>query len=741
MDTHLVPQQNAIHYYWEKASINELGEIHSEGWAVCPSGVANVFLYLDGALLGKAAVGLPRPDVGEHFAAISMAGSAGFRFHQSVPHLTPGQHEMRLVIRSVPGNERSEVKKLHTVNATVEIAPAPSPPVSEIPEFLLRLDHPRVVHGAAVEPVFGALTIDGWALSRSGISRIEVCLDDVALGAAQSGLPRPDVGIAYPDWHQAVHSGYSFHVPTDVLHEGQNLIKIIIHAQNGQEFIEHFRVDVRLSEDVTDLLGISASPGDSTTKFAQILPTLLPILIDHVHRTVLCRPADPAELDRYVHLLTSGEINLGGMVNSIYECTEYRTLVGPVIEEIRSAYGLLFEREPTAVEIYNHAQAFRSTCSGDDEAASLLLLKGAARSRLAIRPLKIEMDITNQCNIRCIMCSFSDTSIGNRKRSDLPKEVFSRWADEMFAWAQHVGLLFGAEPTLNPNLLDFVKISKEYRVPNVYFSTNAMKLTPKLTAGLLEAGLDEINVSLDAGTKETFERIRRGAKWDTVIGNLKALRDQKAALKLHRPRLHMSFVLMKSNVQELPQFVEIAAEMGAEVLYFSHMVSFDRLGLMNESLGEHLDDYKIHVDRSLALARQHGINVVLPRTRQVGVNFTAPFASSEEHHSNHLAQVDQARKSHGLPRRFAQDEAGSCCPFPWHFLGIDPQGSVFPCGWWHTGPPLGNLHTQSFQEVWSGEPRRTLREQLTGRHLGANCARCPAAGMGSADSAASYQPR
>ena len=416
-------------------------------------------------------------------------------------------------------------------------------------------------------------------------------------------------------------------------------------------------------------------------------------------------------------------------------------VIGPAIEQVRAAYRLVFEREPTQREIYNHVQAFRGTCSSDDEAISLFRTGGAARARFAIRPLKIEMDITNQCNIRCVMCPFSDPAIGRQKRQDLSKETFLRWADEMFSWATHVGLLFGTEPTLNPNLLSFVRIAKEFRVPNVYFSTNAMKLTPALAGALIEAGLDELNVSFDAGTKVTFERIRRGAKWDTVVGNLKSLRDQKAARKLSRPRLHMSFVMMRSNIQELPQFVALAAELGAVVLYFTHLVPYDNLGTITESLGTNLSECDEYIDRALSLARQYGIHVVLPRTRQVRIDFTLPRTSTSEQRPNHLAHIDKARESHGLPKRFARDEANSCCPFPWHFIGIDPDGSVFPCGWWHSGPPMGNLYTQRFQEIWSGEPMRSLRSQLVSRHLGANCSRCPAVGMGSSDSPESFQSR
>jgi radical SAM protein with 4Fe4S-binding SPASM domain len=477
--------------------------------------------------------------------------------------------------------------------------------------------------------------------------------------------------------------------------------------------------------------------GDSSSRFEQLLPAL----VDQIYRTVLCRPADTDGLSNYVDLITSGKIDLAGFVNIAYESAEYLTLIGPAIEAVRTAYRLLFEREPTQTEIYDQVQAFRGTCSTDDEAISLLRTDGAARARFAIRPLKIEMDVTNQCNIRCVMCPFSDPAVGGRKRRDLSKETFSRWADEMFSWVAALGLMFGTEPTLNPNLLSFVRIAKEFRVPKVYFSTNAMKLTPALAGGLIEAGLDELNVSLDAGTKVTFERIRRLAKWDIVVRNLKSLRDQKAARKVGRPRLHLSFVMMRSNIQELPQFVELAAELGAVVLYFTHLVPYDVLGTVSESLGTNLVEFEQYVDRALLLARQYSIHVVAPRIRQVRVDVTLARTSTQERRPDHLTDIDQAREAHGLPKRFATEEANSCCPFPWHFIAIEPDGSVSPCGWWHSGPPMGNLHTQSFQEIWSGEPMRRLRSQLVSRQLGANCSRCPAAGMGSSDSPESFQSR
>jgi hypothetical protein len=460
-----IRQQQIIHYFWDEANLTSLGELRVKGWVVCSVGIAKVEVHLDGKYLGEAVLGLPRPDVGRQFEAIPMARFAGFRFHQSLPGLAAGHHEARLVMRSVQGDEQSEIKRLRIVGAAPPAAADPHPAASEVPEFHFQLDSPRVVHGAAVEPVVGPLTIEGWVFSRSGVAEIEVRLDEVPLGVASYGLARPDVSNAYPDWDSALHSGYAFHFPQPAPHEGQHLVKLIVRSRNGEELVEHFRIDVRTSETADDLLGIRPRPGDSSSRFEQLLPTLLPTLVDQIYRTVLCRPADTDGLRRYVHLITSGTIGLRGLVDKVYECPEYLTIIGPAIEEVRTAYRLLFEREPTQAEIYNHIQAFRGACSSDDEAITLLRTEGAARARLAIRPLKIEMDITNQCNIRCVMCNFSDPAIGGRKRSDLSKETFSRWADEMFSWAAAVGLLFGAEPTLNPNLVSFVRIAKEFRVP------------------------------------------------------------------------------------------------------------------------------------------------------------------------------------------------------------------------------------------------------------------------------------
>jgi len=132
----------------------------------------------------------------------------------------------------------------------VLIERAPPPPASA--QFRLEIDKPGVVAGAAVDPVTGRLTIEGWALSRSGISGIEILLDGQRLGDAHYGLARQDVGTAFPDWVDALRSGYAFHCPPRSLRNGEHVVQLNVHARSGEVLEHRFGIVVRKAEEFED---------------------------------------------------------------------------------------------------------------------------------------------------------------------------------------------------------------------------------------------------------------------------------------------------------------------------------------------------------------------------------------------------------------------------------------------------------------------------------------------------------
>jgi ADP-heptose:LPS heptosyltransferase/GT2 family glycosyltransferase len=244
-------ERRSIRFFCDELALDAAGNLRAVGWAVCAVGIASITVYVDGEQVGVAELGLPRQDVGEEFRHISMARFSGFRLIKSLGALPSGEHSVRLALRNSLDDVEAEVRSL-----TIEHAPQTPPALAFPTEFRLEIDTPMVVAGTAVEPVTGRLTIEGWALARSGIAGIEVLLDDQRLGDAHYGLARQDVGIAFPDWQDSLRSGYAFHCPPRSLRDGQHVVHLKLRARSGQILEHRFTILVRKSEDAEEGLTI-----------------------------------------------------------------------------------------------------------------------------------------------------------------------------------------------------------------------------------------------------------------------------------------------------------------------------------------------------------------------------------------------------------------------------------------------------------------------------------------------------
>ena len=105
------------------------------------------------------------------------------------------------------------------------------------------------------------------------------------------------------------------------------------------------------------------------------------------------------------------------------------------------------------------------------------------------------------------------------KERALSGEMDEEKMSKFFKAIDIVDLTGFGEPLLNSHFTDMVRILKENDC-TVSFTTNATVLTPERSRELIELGLDIIDISLDGGSPEVFETIRRGAKFDEVINNI-----------------------------------------------------------------------------------------------------------------------------------------------------------------------------------------------------------------------------
>src|SRR5436190_20076363 len=106
---------------------------------------------------------------------------------------------------------------------------------------------------------------------------------------------------------------------------------------------------------------------------------------------------------------------------------------------------------------------------------------------------------------------------------NMPLPVFEKIAAEMFPRAWRVALGCAAEPMIHPRFREILAIAGRYGVPDLWFPTNLLALTPPTAAAIVENHVTLVAASIDGFTKETYEKIRVPAKWERLLACLDVL--------------------------------------------------------------------------------------------------------------------------------------------------------------------------------------------------------------------------
>jgi MoaA/NifB/PqqE/SkfB family radical SAM enzyme len=134
-------------------------------------------------------------------------------------------------------------------------------------------------------------------------------------------------------------------------------------------------------------------------------------------------------------------------------------------------------------------------------------------------PPKIMFEITNACNHRCIFCYNPKMK---RAAGNMDRDSFLRVAREARdLGVRECALYTTGESLLHPEIAEFVRLSKDLGFEYVYLASNAALLTPELSRRLIEAGLDSLRISINAGTRDTYRRVHGEDEFDLVVANVK----------------------------------------------------------------------------------------------------------------------------------------------------------------------------------------------------------------------------
>ncbi len=293
-------------------------------------------------------------------------------------------------------------------------------------------------------------------------------------------------------------------------------------------------------------------------------------------------------------------------------------------------------------------------------------------------PRELYIEVTNRCNSRCQTCIRTFELL--EPLHDLTLDEFQAIVDQ-FPILDRVVLHGIGEPLLNSELAAMIRYVKElHPAAVVLFNSNAILFDEDWQHALIDAGLDEFRVSLDAATAATYARIRGVDSFDTVIENLRRF------VSLHRnqhPRLSFWLTAMRQNLSELPALVNLATDIGVPEVYVQRLVLIQRgLAQTEQSLY-----------RRLRAQEEAALTEAAARAVACGLTFRASGLASPQE---------------SLRAPNDGDKPWSACFRLWTTTYITASGNVLPCcispfsTTNYAGLVLGNVFQTPFAQIWNG---------------------------------------
>lgn len=169
-----------------------------------------------------------------------------------------------------------------------------------------------------------------------------------------------------------------------------------------------------------------------------------------------------------------------------------------------------------------------------------------------IVPTHVQLILSDLCNQDCHFCAyrmeggfstekFADANGNKNPNRRIPTAKAHEIVEDCAALGVgSIEFTGGGEPTVHPACMEIIEHAQSLGI-QTGLVTNGVKLKPHKAI----EGLAWLRISLDAGTPETYERIRRSTAWPQVMNSL------AYAGSLKGPYVGVGFVVTRENYGEL----------------------------------------------------------------------------------------------------------------------------------------------------------------------------------------------
>jgi radical SAM protein with 4Fe4S-binding SPASM domain len=298
--------------------------------------------------------------------------------------------------------------------------------------------------------------------------------------------------------------------------------------------------------------------------------------------------------------------------------------------------------------------------------------KKSLQELLPIRtPISAHIDVSSVCNYKCSFCFQADApgmKAAGLKRGFMSADMFKKIVDELCEFPEKIKKIkIGnhGEPTLNPDVVQMVEYaSKRACAEIVEMFTNGSKLEPKLNQGLVDAGLQRINVSLEGLSDQRYYEVA-GVRQDfqSIVAGVKDLYERKKAAN-----------------SDLKIYVKIADH--------AHALKKDSTEIFVLSESE----------------KEYFHNTFGPICDEIFVEKVVPqWAETQLNKQNEVEDT-------GMYGQKINNSWKEVCPFVFMYLHFNCDGTVSPCTLdWPRKVVVGNVNKNTVGEIWNGKSLKELQ--------------------------------
>jgi len=274
-------------------------------------------------------------------------------------------------------------------------------------------------------------------------------------------------------------------------------------------------------------------------------------------------------------------------------------------------------------------------------------------------PFFVSIEPTTACNLRCPQCP-SGLKKFTRPTGNLQENTLNQILRELKPYLLQVQFYFQGEPFIHPRLPEFIRKVHDAKI-YTSVSTNAHFINEEKAKEIVHSGLDELIISLDGMTQETYSTYRLGGEINRVFTFIETLNKAKKECHSRTPYIHLQFIVFRHNEAEIPMFIDFTRRCGADAWSLKGAQVYDM-----EDAGRWL-----------------------------------PLESR-------LSRYEKKNGTWMIRNDFKNEcrRMWTGCVFTW-------DGTVVPCCFDKDATySMGNIIQQSWKDIWNGNPYKEFRNRL-----------------------------